>query len=224
MNRTIPIFIVDDHPFFRQGVRFFLESVAEFQLAGEAANGREALEKMRQLKAEGVVPVVLMDLHMPVMDGIETIQALKAMLPEMRVLVLTSKGESRAIRQAMEMGAAGYCLKDAPPRELETAIRAVHEGGTYLGQGVMNLFLDEETGTEKEVQGSDFGKDLTEPLTPREEDVLKLLVLGMSNREIAATLYITEKTVKTHVANIFGKLSVTSRTQAALWAKSQGLE
>ena len=224
MDGVIPVFVVDDHPFFRQGVRFFLESVKGFQLSGEASNGREALEKIIRLQAGENVPVVLMDLHMPQMDGIETIRALKDTIPEIRVLVLTSKGENRSIRKAMELGAAGYCLKDAPPRELATAIRAVHEGGTYLGEGVMNHLLDNEPESGTTEGFPDNQTELSEPLTRREKEVLQLLTRGLSNKEMAAKLYVSEKTVKTHVANIFGKLAVTSRTQAALWAKNHGFD
>ncbi|MDW7678323.1 MAG: response regulator transcription factor [Bacillota bacterium] len=229
MNPPINVFIVDDHPFFRQGVRIYLETIEDIKVTGEADNGKEAL---RQIKKERPV-VVLMDLQMSGMDGIETTKALLAQDPLLRILVLTSNEQDNSIQRAMSAGAAGYCLKNAPPEELENAIRAVHGGGVYLGRGVgaqiftrvvesnakrMEAFSDDEVDLDS-IHPAD---DLLSPLTSREKEVLHLIARGCSNKEIAKALFVSEKTVKTHVSNLFQKLSVTSRTQAALWAREHG--
>lgn len=182
--------------------------------------------------------VVLMDLQMPVMDGIETTKALLALNKELRILVLTSQGDAQAVQEVMTLGAAGFCLKDAPPQELENAIRSVHGGGAYLGKGVLPFLLKQEEARESGDPGN-HGQDhvngenvsikretdaLLDTLTPREREVLALLARGLSNKAIGEALFVSEKTVKTHVANLFGKLMVTSRTQAALWAQERGLD
>ncbi len=218
MNSTIRILIVDDHPFFRQGVRFFLETVSDFSVLGEADTGEEGMRLMKALENESSLPVVLMDLQMPGLSGIETIWQMRERWTDLRILVLTSSEEDDAVRKAMKAGAAGYCLKDAPPEELVMAIRAVWGGGTYLGKGVdVGWETGKQEGQEKNDLENQPGR-VAETLTRREKDVLRLLAKGFSNREIAETLFVSEKTVKTHVANIFGKISVNSRTQAAIWA------
>ena len=216
MDERIKILIVDDHPFFRQGVRFFLDSLAEFELAAEAESGEQALN----IITETQIDVVLMDLQMPILDGISATEALLEVQPELRVLILTSYGNEDKIQQAIAAGAAGYCLKDAQPDELDTAIKAVAAGGTYLGQGISPKVLaktflpGEEKGADKQGEGTGLFAELTN----RERDVLAKLALGLGNKEIAEVLYVSEKTVKTHVANILSKLHVKTRTQAALLA------
>ncbi|HEX7713017.1 MAG TPA: response regulator transcription factor [Bacillota bacterium] len=205
----IRLLIVDDHPLFRQGVRFFLESIPELDLAGELGNGSAALEFLSRQS----VDLVLMDLQMPGMDGVEVTRHIKEAWPDLKVLVLTSFGGWDKVYAALKSGAAGYVLKDAQPEELLAAIKAVAAGGSYLGAQAATELLNRignETGTNSD--------DLPEPLTDRELEVLKLLGQGMGNREIAAQLVVSEKTVKTHVANILQKLQVSSRTQAALYA------
>lgn len=229
MNPAIKIFIVDDHPFFRQGVRIYLETVEDIKVIGETDNGKEALRQINQERPM----VVLMDLQMPGMDGIETTKALLSRDPSLRILVLTSNEQDNSVQRAMSAGAAGYCLKDAPPEELENAIRAVYGGGVYLGRGVdAQIFTRAAENNEKRKEESadddvDLGNrhpaaDLLSSLTSREEEVLLLIARGCSNKEIANELFISEKTVKSHIANLFQKLSVTSRTQAALWGREHG--
>ena len=240
MKTAIKLYIVDDHPFFRQGVRFYLETFDDVEIVGEADNGQKALEAIGALlKGDDLIwedLVVLMDLQMPVMDGIETTRALLALNNGLRILVLTSQGDSQAVQEVMTLGAAGFCLKDAPPQELENAIRSVHGGGAYLGKGVLPHLLNQEkagqtenrrTSTEALPKGtmeSPAEEALLDSLTPREREVLVLLARGLSNKAIGEALFVSEKTVKTHAANVFGKLMVTSRTQAALWAQQQGLD
>ncbi|MCR3921824.1 MAG: response regulator transcription factor, partial [Firmicutes bacterium] len=209
MKNPIKLVIVDDHPFFRQGVKFFISSLQDFELVGEADSGEHAL----QLLDKTATDVVLMDLKMTGLDGISTTEALLMQHPKLRILILTSFGSEDAIYQALQAGAAGYCLKDAPPDELATAIRAVAEGGTYLGRGITPMTF---TRSEQSVSPStQTGYDPLTTLTQRELDVFALLAQGLANKEIAAKLIVSEKTVKTHVANILQKLNVKTRTQAA---------
>ena len=209
----ISVLIVDDHPFFRRGVGFFLQSVGDFSMAGEVDTGEKALQFLEERKSSSLLPVVLMDLQMPGIGGVETIRQMKKAFEDIRILVLTSSEEDRSVQEAMLAGASGYCLKDAPPQELENAIRAVHGGGTYLGKGVAERMMNPHKPKE----------NLTEQLTKREKEVLMLLAQGFSNQEIARALFVSEKTVKTHMGNIFGKLNISSRTQAALWARENML-
>jgi NarL family two-component system response regulator LiaR len=214
---SIRVLIVDDHPFFREGVKLFLGTSEGFEIIGAAGSGEEALEVLSAQEAD----VVLMDLQMAGLDGIETTRALLLERPTLRILILTSFGGAGKIQQALAAGAAGYCLKDAPPGELAAAIRAVAEGGTYLGRGITpgNLTL---TPDDVEPDNPQEESPLAE-LTQRELDVLRLLTRGLGNKEIAEALFVSEKTVKTHVANVLQKLQVKSRTQAAILASKHGL-
>ncbi|HAA37548.1 MAG TPA: DNA-binding response regulator [Firmicutes bacterium] len=212
MKQPIRIIIVDDHPFFRQGVKFYLSSLPEFSLVGEAADGEQAL----QLLAKTAADVVLMDLKMTGIDGIATTTAALEAWPDLRILILTSYGSEDAIAQALQAGAAGYCLKDAPPQELASAIRAVAAGGTYLGRGINPAVLMRQIKGSHNLLQENASK--VESLTQRETEVLHLLAQGLGNKEIAAKLFVSEKTVKTHITNILQKLDVKTRTQAALLA------
>lgn len=220
---TVPIrlFIVDDHPFFRQGVKYFLESFHDLEIIGEAGNGSEIIDWIDHQTQNDEALVILMDLHMPHMDGIETIKALKKRQKHLRILVLTSKDDHAAVTNVMAVGAAGYCMKDAPPQELVNAIRAVRGGGTYLGRGVLPEIVTDSQKPDK--TSETMSSYPIQSLTRREKEVLGLIARGLSNREIGEHLFISEKTVKTHVVNLLGKLSVSSRTQAALWAKENGI-
>jgi len=213
----IRILIVDDHPFFREGVKLYLGSMAGFELIGAAPSGEQAVEMI----ASNRVDVVLMDLQMTGMDGIAATQAVLECDPEARVLILTSFGGGEKVQQALAAGASGYCLKNAPPGELAAAIQAVAFGGTYLGRGVTPHALT--AGQSTAPVGGAQASDEVAPLTERELDVLKLLARGLGNREIAEQLVVTEKTVKTHVANILQKMNVKTRTQAALQASRIGV-
>lgn len=214
--KNITVLIVDDHPFFRRGVRLYLDSVPDIHVAGEVESGEQALELLERV----AVDVVLLDLQMPNLDGIETARRIHAAGIEAKVLILTSFGSWDRVYAALKAGASGYVMKDAEPEELEAAIRAVAAGGTYLGPQAHRQLLHHMTEDEptQPAQLTD-----AEPLTERETEVLTLLARGMSNREIAERLYVSETTVKTHVANILQKLNVSSRTQAALYAMRANL-
>jgi NarL family two-component system response regulator LiaR len=205
---SIRILIVDDHGVVRQGLRMYLAMDPEFEVVGEAANGAEALHLAHQLRPD----VVLMDLLMPVMDGIAAIEAIRRELPEVEAIALTSVLEDGAVYGAMRAGAIGYLLKDTKADELCQAIKAAAAGQVQMSPSVAARLLREVHPPEN-----------PEPLTGREVEVLRHLAMGQSNKEIAAALTIAEKTVRTHVSNILAKLGVASRTQAALHAVRIGL-
>lgn len=205
---AIRILIVDDHAVVRQGLRMFLALDPELEVVGEAANGARALELARDLQPD----VVLMDLLMPVMDGIAATQAIRAAQPGVEVIALTSVLEDGKAAEAIRAGAIGYLLKDTEADALCTAIKAAAAGQVQLSPSVATR-LTREVPT----------PEASEPLTQRETEVLRLLATGKSNKEIAAALVITEKTVKAHVSHILAKLGVASRTQAALCAVRTGL-
>jgi DNA-binding NarL/FixJ family response regulator len=205
---SIRILIVDDHGVVRQGLRMYLALDPELEVVGEAANGAEALRLAQELGPD----VVLMDLLMPVMDGIAATGAIRRELPEVEVIALTSVLEDSAVYGAMRAGAIGYLLKDTKADELCRAIKAAAAGQVQMSPPVAARLLREVRPPEN-----------PEPLTERETEVLRQLALGKSNKEIAATLVIAEKTVRTHVSSILAKLGVASRTQAALHAVRSGL-
>jgi DNA-binding NarL/FixJ family response regulator len=204
----IRILIVDDHSVVRQGLRMFLGLDPELEIIGEAQDGAEALQKVRDLKPD----VVLMDLLMPVMDGITAIGAIRRETQDVEVIALTSVLEDASVVGAVRAGAIGYLLKDTQADELCRAIKAAAAGQVQLSPKAAERLMREVRAPES-----------PEALTERETDVLRLLAQGQSNKEIAHTLSIGEKTVKTHVSNVLGKLSVQSRTQAALYAVRIGL-
>ncbi len=209
-KKPVTILIVDDHPLFRQGVRFYLDTLPDISIRGEAENGDSAIEFL----AREPVHVVLLDLQMPGDDGITVTRIISERWPEIKVLILTSFVSREKIFSALKAGAAGYIAKDAEPEKLVNAIHAVSSGGSYLdaqstGELVKHLENKEEP----------FLKPKTvDSLSEREQEVLLLLAKGLSNREIAGQLFLGEATIKTHVANILQKLQVNSRTQAALVA------
>jgi DNA-binding NarL/FixJ family response regulator len=204
----IRILIVDDHAVVRQGLKMFLALDDEMEVVGEAANGEEAVHRARDLAPD----VVLMDLLMPVMDGIAATGAIRRELPDVEVIALTSVLEDTAILGAVRAGAIGYLLKDTQAAELCRAIKAAAAGQVQLSPQAAARLL-------REVQVPQS----PEKLTSREIEVLRLLAQGMSNKDIATALVIGVKTVKTHVSSILSKLGVPSRTQAALYAVRIGL-
>lgn len=205
---AIRIVIADDHGVVRQGLKMFLGLGDEFEVVGEAVNGEEALDLAKRLQPD----VVLMDLLMPVMDGITAIGRIRAEAPDVEVVALTSVLEDASVVGAVRAGAIGYLLKDTEASELRRAIRAAANGQVQLAPEAATRLMNELRQPEH-----------VEALTERETDVLKLLALGKANKEIAFELKIGDRTVKTHVSSIMGKLGVQSRTQAALYAVRSGL-
>jgi DNA-binding NarL/FixJ family response regulator len=212
---AIRVLVVDDQEVVRRGLLAFLEDESDLEVVGAVAGGEEALERLGVLAAEGRRPdVVLMDLKMAPMDGIESTRQIRARYPDVEVVSLTSFAEQERVRAALEAGASGYLLKEADPDEIAAAVRAAHRGEIQLDPAVTRPLITSLT------QPRD---DLTSRLTPRERDVLGLLAAGKSNKEIAGDLVISERTARTHVSNLLGKLGVSSRTQAALLAVREGL-
>jgi DNA-binding NarL/FixJ family response regulator len=205
---SIRIVIADDHLVVRQGLRMFLSDDPEIEILGEAADGAEAVRLALEWKPD----VVLMDMMMPVLDGIAATTRIRQQLPDTEVIAITSVLEDEAVIGAVRAGAIGYLLKDANPDELRQAIRAAAAGQVHLDPKAAARLIREVRAPEN-----------PEPLTDRETDVLRLLAAGQANKEIARTLSIGEQTVKTHVSNILSKLRVQSRTQAALYAAGIGL-
>ena len=208
------VLIVDDHQVVRQGLRTFLELQEDIIVIGEAQDGRQAMELVRQLAPD----VVLMDLVMPHMDGITATQQLRALGSTTKVIALTSFSEDDKVFPAIQAGAASYLLKDVSPDDLVEAIRAVHHGEARLHPDIARKLMREVSQMHNAHPDSSVDE-----LTGREQEVLRLVARGLSNREIAQELFISEKTVKTHVSNILSKLHLEDRTQAAIYALKHGL-
>jgi two-component system, NarL family, response regulator LiaR len=205
---TIRVLITDDHGVVRQGLRMYLSLDPDIQVVGEVSNGREALEMSRELQPD----VVLMDLLMPVMDGIEATGAVRKELPEVEVIALTSVLEDTSVTGAVRAGAIGYLLKDTDVEELHRAVRGAAEGRVQLAPEAAARLMREVRAPES-----------PDSLTARETEILMLIARGKANKQIASELYLSEKTVKAHVSSILMKLGVQSRTQAALHAVKTGL-
>ena len=207
----IGVLIVDDHTVVREGLRSLLELQEEIEVVGEAANGREAIEQATILLPD----VVLMDLVMPEIDGIEATRRIKAVSPSTQVIVLTSFSDNEQVFPAIKAGALSYLLKNVSPGDLVRAIQAASRGEAQLDPEIAKMLMEEvATGSKQPA---------AEELTERELGVLQLIARGQSNRSIGEELVISEKTVKTHVSNILSKLHLADRTQAAIYALREGL-
>ena len=212
---SVGVLVVDDHAVVRRGVTAYLDVLDDVTVVGEAADGREALDRLEALAVLGspLPRVVLMDLMMPVMDGVEATAEIARRHPEVKVVILTSFGEIERVNAALENGAAGYLLKDAGPAEVAEAIRAAVRDEVFLDAAVARRLA-------QQMRAPQSGLAV---LTVREREVLALVAEGRSNREIAAELVISERTARTHVSNLLGKLGLRSRTQAVLLAIKEGL-
>ncbi|AMW30812.1 MULTISPECIES: response regulator [Arthrospira] len=206
----IRVLLVDDQGIIREGLRSLLEAKPDLEIVGEAENGKVAVELALKLKPD----VVLMDVRMPIMDGVAAMRSLAEQQPEIKVLVLTTFDDDEYITQAMESGAKGYLLKDTPSDELAQAIRAVYQGYTQLGPGLFEKVMAAKSKPSRDEPLPGYLQDLT----PRELEVLRLIGKGYSNREIAQELFISERTVKNHVSSILSRLNLRDRTQVALLA------
>jgi DNA-binding NarL/FixJ family response regulator len=206
----IRVLLVDDQAIIRQGLKSLLDTKSDIQVVGDADNGQAALEQAARLQPD----VVLMDIRMPIMDGVTAIQLMSQQFPQIHVLVLTTFDDDEYVAQAMRFGARGYLLKDVPSDELAEAIRAIDRGYTHMGPGL----FEKAVAPPSVSPASPLSPELSE-LTPRELDVLRLIATGANNREIAERLYISERTVKNHVTSILNRLNLRDRTQAALLAR-----
>jgi DNA-binding NarL/FixJ family response regulator len=219
----IRILLVDDQTIIRQGLRSLLESQVDFQIVGEAENGKIAIALVQQLYDTPEQPdLILMDVRMPVMDGVAAIKKLSEQFSSIPVLVLSTFDDDEYITQAMQFGAKGYLLKDTAIEEIAAAIRASIKGHTQLGPGLFQKFL-----THSSQYNTPLSEELAntlQALSPREKEVLTLIAKGANNKEIAQELYIAERTVKAHVTSILSQLNLRDRTQAAILATQyQGL-
>jgi len=213
----IRVLLVDDQPLFREGVHTLLSLQPDLEVVGEADNGEEALRLAARLRPD----VVLMDLQMPVLDGVEATRRLRLTQPDCRVIALTTFDDDEYVFEGLRAGAIGYLLKDTPSVKLLEAIRAAARGESFLQPSIAAKVVAEFSRLAD--QAPPRPQPLAEPLSERENDILRLVVTGASNKEIAAVLVITEGTVKNHLTNILAKLGVRDRTQAALKAKELGL-
>ncbi len=214
LQEIIKVLVVDDHQVVRQGLRTFLELHGDIQVVGEAEDGLQALDMIDHLQPD----VVLMDLVMPRMDGITAIQKARQLGYPAKVIALTSFSEDDKVFPAIQAGAASYLLKDVSPDELVEAIRAAHHGEARLHPDITRKLMDQLVQPRSPLETHP-----AEELTERELDVVRLLAQGCNNREIASRLFISEKTVKTHISNILGKLGLEHRTQLAIYAIKNNL-
>jgi DNA-binding NarL/FixJ family response regulator len=215
-EESIRVLVVDDHEVVRRGLRAFLDSEPDIEVVGQAGGGAEALDLLASLESDGGLPdVVVMDLQMAPIDGIESTRQIRAAYEDIEVVALTSFAEEERVHAALEAGASGYLLKDSDADDVAVAVRAAHRGELQLDPQVARRLMSSLR------EGP--GDDPTADLTSRELDVLRLVATGKPNKEIAAELSISERTARTHVSRILRSLRLSSRTQAALWAVREGL-
>ncbi|MTJ51106.1 response regulator transcription factor [Dolichospermum sp. UHCC 0259] len=210
----ITVLLVDDQSLIRQGLRALLELEIDIEIVGEAENGQTAINLVKKLQPN----VILMDIRMPIMDGVAATKEINQHFPHSKILILTTFDDDEYVKAGLQNGAMGYLLKDTPSEELAVAIRAVDKGYSQLGPGIVKKLITQFPATLSQPVLA-VPPNLTE-LTPREKEVLRLIAIGDNNREIAKKLYISEGTVKNHVTNILNRLHLRDRTQAAILANS----
>jgi DNA-binding NarL/FixJ family response regulator len=215
-DETIGVLVVDDHDVVRRGLRAFLDSEPDIEVVGEAEGGAQALELLASIESEGRRPdVIVMDLQMAPIDGIESTRRVRALYNDIEVVALTSFAEEERVHAALEAGASGYVLKDSDAEDVAAAVRAAHRGELPIDPVVARRLMSSLR--------EERDDDPVSELTSRELDVLRLVAAGKPNKQIATDLGISERTARTHVSSILSKLHLSSRTQAALWAVRQGI-
>lgn len=215
--KPIRILIADDQSLFRESLHAYLSMQSDYLVVGEAGNGQEALQMTNIHKPD----VVLMDVRMPVLDGVETTRLLHEIHPECKVIMLTTFDDDEYVFEALRNGAAGYLLKDTSAEKLLEAVRAVACGESFIQPSIQAKVVAEFARMARQIPSKTL--ILAEPLSPRELEILRLVANGANNREIAVRLFIAEGTVKNHVSNILEKMGVEDRTQAAIKARENGL-
>jgi DNA-binding NarL/FixJ family response regulator len=215
-DESIAVLVVDDHELVRRGLLAFLDTEPDIEVVGQAGGGAEALDLLASMASDGRRPdVIVMDLQMAPMDGIQSTRQIRALYNDIEVVALTSFAEEERVHAALEAGASGYLLKDSDADDVAAAVRAAHRGELKLDPVIAQRLMSSlRRGT---------GDDPTAELTSRELEVLRLVATGKANKQIAAELAISERTARTHVSRILRKLHLSSRTQAALWAVREGL-
>lgn len=216
-DEPIRVLLADDHVLFRRGIAAMMRSQPDFDVAGEASDGLEALEKARELMPD----IILMDIHMPRCDGLEATRLIKEELPYVKIVILTVSDEEQDLFEAVKSGAMGYLLKNLEPDELFELVRGVHRGEAAITRITATKILN-ELGRQAHRE-SNPAIQAKSTLTDREKQVLQLVITGATNKEIASTLYISENTVKNHLCNILDKLHLQNRIQAAAYALREGL-
>ena len=222
----IRVLLVEDQEIVRRGLKTLLEMKPDLQIVGEANNGQSAIGQLEAFQAKAQLPdVVVMDVRMPVMDGVQATQRICQQFPDIKILILTTFNDTQYVSEALHFGAKGYLLKDTPAEELAKAIRSIHQGYTQFGPGIVEKALSAERNSEGTAQASQLTQTGPLPpgfeqLTDRERDVLRLVAIGASNREIAQQLHLSEGTVRNHISHILNRLEVRDRTQAAIVASS----
>jgi DNA-binding NarL/FixJ family response regulator len=214
-DAVIRVLIVDDHQVVRRGLVGFLDTEPDIEVMGEAGDGREALAQLAKLEVDDLPRVVLMDLHMEPMGGVEATSEIRSRYEQVEVVVLTSFVDEQEVHAALAAGASGYLLKDSDADEVAGAIRAADQGELHLDPAVAKRLMASMRTSERE--------DPAAELTDREREILRMVAAGKANKQIAAELVISERTARTHVSNILRKLNLSSRTQAALWAVREGV-
>ncbi|MBE7385431.1 MAG: response regulator transcription factor [Leptolyngbya sp. SIO1E4] len=219
----IRILLVEDQEIVRRGLRLLLDTQADIEIVNEAENGQQAIDQMIDLASEEKLPdVVMMDIKMPVMDGVAATQAITQQFPEAKIVVLTTFEDNQFVAQALRYGAKGYLLKDTPLEELADVIRSIARGYTQFGPGILEKMIADQAPNSSPISPQPL-PDLPpgfESLTPKEKEVLQLVAQGANNKEIAASLFLSEGTVRNHISNILSRLNLRDRTQAAIVANA----
>ena len=214
----IRVLLVEDQEIVRRGLKILLEMKPDLKVVGEADNGQRAIEQLEELHKMSLPPdVVMMDIRMPVMDGVQATQLMCQQFPDTKILVLTTFNDTEYVAQALCFGAKGYLLKDTPGEELAKAIRSIHQGYTQFGPGIVEKMIASVQATKSEQQEPPPG---LKELTAREREVLRMIAAGASNKEIASVLFLSEGTVRNHISHILTRLNLRDRTQAAIVANT----
>lgn len=213
----IRVMIVDDQTLIREGIKMMLSICSDIEIVGEAQNGREAIEKLKEVSPD----VILMDIRMPVMDGVEAVKRIKEMYKKIKIIILTTFNEDEYIFEGFKNGADGYILKDVRSDEIVNGIRTVYNGNVLLQPEIATKVVMALNNIKRDNEKNSIRRTIIEELTPREMEVAMLVAKGKSNREICDELFITEGTVKNHLSKILGKLELRDRTQLALYIREK---
>ncbi|WP_413167810.1 response regulator [Capilliphycus salinus ALCB114379] len=216
----IRLLLVEDQEIVRRGLKLLLDTQSDVEIVGEAENGQQAIDQMLMLESKKQLPdVILMDLKMPILDGVGATEAITSRFPETKIVVLTTFEDTQLVTQALKYGAKGYLLKDTPLEELMNVIRSIAKGYTQFGPGILEKIIAEQSASQIQQVPQELPPGFDQ-LTSKEKEVLRLVAQGASNKEIASTLFLSEGTVRNHISNILRRLNLRDRTQAAIVANT----